>query len=364
MAHNINHYIGRRPAWHQLGTVTGTYMSWQDIVSAGGLDYTVEKRQLEFAGRPVPAWGTFRSDNDEFLGAVGSDYKVIQHQRGFELVDALVSSQDGAHYETAGALGKGEKVWGLADLNIQTRVGNDESGVYLLFSTAHDGSISHNYRVTTTRVVCQNTLNLALQSSPAGFRVRHTKNADTRLDAAHAALAAIEDEARSMEEKLNFLAQRKMTRETMNGLMDKLFPPQKDADGVKRDTTRRANLIAGILDRYDWNDGNAFREQRGSMYNALNAVTEYTDHIQGTDAASRAETAMFGAGDRRKTAALDYLMVAATSAAPMPAPTTYAPAAAIQAQPVYTTYAPAQPLPDKAAPAPQMSLLDMILAEA
>src|SRR4030095_15262618 len=113
MAHNINVYRGRESAGHNLGRVTGNYMTWAQIIAMGGIDYLVDKLQLEYQGQPVEACGTFRSDNGVMLGVVGKDYKVIQHNRGFEMVDALVASVDGAHYETAGVLGKGETVWGL-----------------------------------------------------------------------------------------------------------------------------------------------------------------------------------------------------------------------------------------------------------
>ena len=84
---------------------------------------------------------------------------------------------DGAHYETAGALGNGERVWGLADLNLAVTVGRDQQRGYLLFCTGHDGSLSHQYRLCMTRVVCQNTLSAALsERTRAKLTIRHTKN--------------------------------------------------------------------------------------------------------------------------------------------------------------------------------------------
>lgn len=82
MAHNINTYIGRQSAWHTLGTVTGKYMTWREILAHGGLDFEVIKNQLEFGGIQIDAWGTFRSDNGVFLGTVGKDYTPINHATG------------------------------------------------------------------------------------------------------------------------------------------------------------------------------------------------------------------------------------------------------------------------------------------
>lgn len=314
MAHNINTYVGRQPAWFKLGLVTGEYQTLDQIMSVPGMNFQVSKRQLEYAGKPVDAWGIFRDDNGVFLGSVGSDYQVIQHVEGFRMTDSLLDAANhGSHYETAGVLGKGERVWGLADLRISMSVGSDRSEVYLLFSTAHDGSMSHNYRLTSTRVVCQNTLNIALSSkTSAKLAIRHTKNAMDRINRAHEALAEVKATAQSVEEKLNFLATRKVTRESLTSVMDKLFPVAKGEDGKPKESTRRENIIADILSRFESNDGNAYPEQRGTAYNLLNGITEYTDHYRtGTRGGAVAESAMFGSGDRLKTQALEVITLAA-----------------------------------------------------
>ncbi len=311
MAHNINTYMGREAAWHKLGTVTGSFMTWDDIQRHGGLDYVPVKEQLfDKFGKPVGSWGIFRPDTQAFLGAVGEQYAVIDHAQGFRLIDALIGSQGGAHYETAGCLGAGEVVWGLAKLNMSVEVGRsgDKSDVYLLFATSHNGSISHLYRTTLTRVVCQNTLNAALSSKATSlFRVRHTANAQTRLDQAHDALATIGAEVQGIEQKLNMLATRKMTRETTVSVLNRLFPQGKDANGKPQDSTRRNNILTDVLRCYESNDRNAFPEQRGTAYNLLNAVTEYTDHVRSTRNGDKGESAMFGSGDRLKTQAMEVL---------------------------------------------------------
>ena len=83
------------------------------------------------------------------------------------MIDSILADQNGAHYETAGCLGKGETVWGLANLNTTINVGTsgDTTEMYLLFATAHNGTFSHLYKLTGTRVVCQNTINIALRSA-------------------------------------------------------------------------------------------------------------------------------------------------------------------------------------------------------
>lgn len=313
-------YIGRMPAWHQLGTVTGRYMTKEELLSDPSLAYVIFKSQLhDGLGRPVDAWGTFRwnladkvaghKDAAIFLGAVGADYEVIQHDEGFKTIDALVRSVDGAHYETAGVLGKGETVFACADLKLALNVGDDKSYAFLTFSTGHAGNKGHNYRLTITRPVCANTLNLALsEKTKAQLTIRHTKNAMTRLDSAREALAAMGDDVKRIEDRLNFLAQRRMNREAMMFVMDRLFPKKMDAaDGSSKDTTRRTNILSDILKRYELNDGNAFPEQRGTSYNLLNAITGYVDHERSSKDDGRAESAMFGSGDALKSKALEVI---------------------------------------------------------
>ena len=325
MAHNLNTiggnatFIGRQAAWHKLGTVTGKYQTWDEIQAHGGFNFRPEKVQLSLDGAMVDAWGIRRSDNGAFLGPVGEAYTPIDHAQGFRLVDGLLESVNGAHYETAGVLGKGETVWGLADLKASFTVGRDDvSNMYLLFATSHNGTLSFSYWLTATRVVCQNTLRVATKAGSA-FRVKHTRNSQTRIDEAHKALATIQGETKSLSEKLNFLAQRKITRESLNSVMDKMFPKSKDDDGKAVESVRRNNILIDVLQRFDHNDGNAFPEQRGTAYNLLNAVTEFTDHSRSSRGDNgRAESALFGSGERLKSQALEVLLETANGLPSVP----------------------------------------------
>jgi phage/plasmid-like protein (TIGR03299 family) len=287
---------------------------------------------LEYNGQKVDQWATFRSDNGVLLGPVGKDYAVIQHAYGFDMVDALMQAQDGAHYETAGVLGKGEKVWGLADLSLSINVGDDQSKAYLLFSTSHDGSIANSFRIAFERVVCENTLMAALRAATtACFSVRHTKNFQAKLDNAKIALAGLSAEALSMEQKLNFLAGRTVTRESMETIMARLFPNEKDENGVVSYSTRTRHSLEDVLAIYELNDGNAFPEQRGTAFNLLNAFTNFTDHKRDThnkDNGGRAESALFGSGAKLKSQAFEVIMEAANGM-PVKTRTVYAPIPAI-----------------------------------
>ena len=319
MSHNINTYIGRQAAWHALGTVTGKYQTTDELLSDSGFQFVVFKSQLrDGLGRPVDAWGTFRwnltdklagkKDAATFLGAVGKDYAVMQHDEGFKSIDALMRTADGAHYETAGVLGNGERVWALADLGLTAKVGDDVQHGYLLFSTGHDGTMAHSYRLCMTRVVCANTLGAALsEKTKADLTIRHTKNAGSRLIDARAALASMGDDVARVEDRMNYLAGRKLNREALTSIMDRLFPKRSGEDGAARETTRRTHILTDVMKLYEMNDGNAFPEQRGTAYNLLNAITNYVDHERSSKDDMRAESAMFGSGDALKSKAFDVI---------------------------------------------------------
>lgn len=336
MPANIQTYRGRIPAWHGLGTVTSVHETTEQLLADPGFQYVVFKSQLhDGLGRPVDAYGTFRwnlidkvngrKDAATFLGTVGKDYAVMQHDEGFKSIDALMQTADGAHYETAGVLGQGERVWALADLGLTAKVGDDVQNGYLLFSTGHDGSLAHSYRICMTRVVCQNTLSAALsEKSRASLTIRHTKNANNRLVDARTALASIGTDVKRVEDRLNFLANRKCNRESMTAIFDRLFPKTKKDDGEREvSSTRRENILADVLKIYELNDGNAFPEQRGTAYNLLNSISNYVDHERSTKEDGRAESAMFGSGDALKSRALDLILSQAEDMETLPKPLTF-----------------------------------------
>jgi phage/plasmid-like protein (TIGR03299 family) len=306
--------FAREAAWHKLGTVVPNLMTAAETAELAGLDWNVEKRQLEWNGNPVEAYGVFRMSDNEMLGVVTDFYKPIQNAEGFKNIDALIEAIGGAHYSAAGALGKGEVVWMLAEIpyEIKIRGTEDVSKNYLLCMTRHDGKGAMIVKIVSTRVVCQNTLQVALGETGSFFKVAHFGNVEKKLDAARAVWAGVVGKLQSLEEKLNILAQRRVTKETFLAVLDNLFPPseaEKEAAsaGAKAAAKRREDKLADIAGLFKSNDNGAFPEVSGSAYNLLNAITEYVDHFSGTDA-SRAKSAMFGAGNDLKEEALEVIL--------------------------------------------------------
>src|ERR1035437_5560647 len=258
-------YAGRLDAWHQMGNVSGKFETLDAITVAATANFEVLKKQLDWAGVKVPAWGTFRKDVGAvkgleekqirvknsagetsyltFLASVGEGYTVIQHQAVGELLDSLVGQINGAHYETMGTLDFGKRVWAQINPNYQIRVGEDVTDVMLTYLTSHDGSTATEVYQTGTRQVCRNTVRIGrLNKLSSALRLKHTKNANKKMTDWNMELAEITDTAMNMEKKFNFLASKRVTRESLDKIMLKLFPVKKDEDGKDLEgSTRRTN---------------------------------------------------------------------------------------------------------------------------
>jgi len=334
--------VGKREdAWHKLGQRCDSAVTWEQAMSLAGLDWQVIKNQ-NYARNPqghvvpVSSYSIFRdTDGAELAANVGEGFTIKQNRECFQFVDDLLQDNGGAHYDSAGALGNGATIWCAvrvprADIAVN---GEDKHESYIVFTTAHDGSMAHTAALSSVRVVCRNTLRQALSTNTGILRIKHTKNANARFEDARRTMDGVVMDAKKLQDKLQLLATRRITRESMTTVLDRLFPKPADKD---QNTTRRENILAEVLALYESNDRNAFPAIRGTGYNLLNAVTEYTDHYRTariTDARegysvdkARAENAVIGTGERLKSQALDVILEA-TNGAPVHSPIYSKPAA-------------------------------------
>jgi len=321
----------REDAWHKLGQRCDSAVNWEQAMGLAGLDWNVIKNQ-NYARNPqghvvpVSSYSIFRdTDGAELASNVGEGFTVKQNRECFQFVDDLLQDNGGAHYDSAGALGNGATIWCAvrvprADIAVN---GDDKSESYLVFTTAHDGSMAHTAALSSVRVVCRNTLRQALSTNTGILRIKHTKNANARFEDAKRTMDGVVMDAGKLQDKLQMLASRRITRESLTAITDRLFPKPTEKD---QNTTRRDNILADVLRLYESNDDNAFPSIRGTAYNLLNALTEYTDHYRTariTDARkgssvdiARAENAVIGTGERLKTQALEIILES-TAGAPV-----------------------------------------------
>jgi len=333
MAHNIasingtNAFFGTELPWHKLGQIVTGARTWQDAMNLAQLNWSVSKIQLNAPwGTPVASWGIFRDSDKVMLGAVGEQYTPIQNQYAFEYVDALLEADNQAHYVSAGALGVGERIWCLAQINGEFDVtgSGDKHQNYLLFCTSHDGSLAATCKLTTVRVVCNNTLSSALRMNGEFTRVKHTREAKSRLEAAKKLVTNANVGIKELEGKLKELSQRVVCKDSFKNVMKKLFGDWEEKSEKGESIVRIENKIAEVASFYESNDKNTFPEIKGTAYNLLNAITEWSDHAskvretQGrvgmnTDQ-MRAENALFGTGSLLKSQALECILAETANA--------------------------------------------------
>ncbi len=292
-------YTGEVP-WHRLGVHLQNPATAQEAIEAAHLDFKVQLKPLKTVinrkQRVVPnTFATVRTDTNEVLGVVGSRYEPIQNRDAFAFFDALVGS-DEAMYHTAGVLGKGERIWILAKLPGYIKVGKqDIVNKYLLLTNSHDGSAVVRAKLTPVRVVCSNTLSIALQENEQEVRIRHTANAVHKLEEAHKLLGLTNHLYLQLDTIFNRMASRKIIDKQLIEYVKALIPANPDA----RFQTRNENIREAILELHE--SGQGAEMSRGTLWGGYNAVTEFADHVQHSkDTSKHLKSIWFGGGEKLK----------------------------------------------------------------
>ena len=168
-------FLFKQPAWHGLGTIVQDAPTSIDALRLAKLDWDVIPEPVFLKdGSEVPETVVnIRSSDHTILGVVSDHYKIVQNREAFAFIDGLLESDiEKVTFESAGALNHGKRVWMLAHLPAKKILG-DDIVPYLVFTNSHDGSQAITAALTPTRVVCQNTLTLALNSAKRSWSIRH-----------------------------------------------------------------------------------------------------------------------------------------------------------------------------------------------
>jgi phage/plasmid-like protein (TIGR03299 family) len=297
----LSPYPGVAPSpWHNLEKELADPATARETIVTAGLNFTVVKIPLSQAmegNHPTSPtsdrWATVRTDTGDVLGIVGNSYVPVQNSDAFTFFDHLVGSNEAA-YETAGALGHGERIWILARLPGFIKVhGNDIVGKYLLLSNSHDGSSHVRVKLTPIRVVCSNTLTAALQGA-GEVQIRHTSNAAEDMKQAQALLGLSKRLFAPLEAIFNRMALTKISDKQLLDYVKALVPDDDEAV----DNTKPEGIRNTFLNLYD--SGRGADLARGTLWGAFNCVTEYTDHVMGDNPTTRLESIWFGRGEQLK----------------------------------------------------------------
>jgi len=296
MAHELETQNGvasfasfREPAWHGLGTVFTEEKNTAEMLVAANLNnWNVRLEELE-----IPS--TLTSDKNysyvvrtnptdktqtDVLGIVGERYVPLQNEELFAFGDNILDG--GGRWETAGSIRGGRVVFGSLALERETIL--DPSGVadkvktYLLINTSHDGSIAIQASITPVRVVCANTLNLALGSKRGknaikqSFKIRHTQSAEGKIAIAREALGLANKYMDEFDKLAHAMIQKEITAQQFNEIILAAYPkPDKDTKGAIKKWTNKVDVINDIY------TGEFNGMIANTAWGAFNALTERLD---------------------------------------------------------------------------------------
>jgi len=303
MSHNLESmfFAGEREKiWHGLGKQVDGALTSDDALVAAGLDWTVEAREVFLPGSSAPIPGyraitrvgakVFDDLGDPLLDdvtgkpilqpeavlAVMSDkYAIVQNREAFSFVDDLIGGGD-VRYDTAGSLRGGAIVWVLAKMPERDILG-DKVKPFLCFSNSHDGSSGVRVCMTPVRVVCNNTLNIALASTTRSWTTRHVGRIEDKLEEARFTLRLADeymDGFKGLAEKYSVAA---INDKQYQDLVEEIFPlpANPDADESKRKTKNIHHLWNLLFFCYNAPD---IKQFRGTKWGALNAVSDAVYH--------------------------------------------------------------------------------------
>ncbi|MDE6212406.1 MAG: DUF932 domain-containing protein [Lachnospiraceae bacterium] len=275
MAANVESmFYTREEPWHGLGIRVEDAPTSEDALRLAGLDWKVAQESIfTDAGDIIAGYKVNVRDSDrKVLGVVSDRYKIIQNGEAFAFTDALLGS--GVCYETAGSLQEGKRVWLLARLPREYIMAGERIAPYLVFSNSHDGSGAVRVALTPIRVVCNNTLNLALNTARRSWSMIHTGNIKDKMQEAKDTLFMAEEYMESLGEEFGRLRGQKVTDDQVKEYVEQLLPMDKDATAVQEKNTLR--LREDMLRRYY-----AAPDLKGigsNAYRFINAVSDFATH--------------------------------------------------------------------------------------
>lgn len=267
-------FVGRERPWHGLGTMVEEAPDSREALIAAGLDWDVVQRPVFTQdGVKVPGYfANVRQQDGSILGVVTSRYKVVQNRDAFGFTDALLG--DGVRYETAGSLMGGRKTWILAKLPTRYIIQGEQILPYLVFSNTHDGSGAIKIAMTTIRVVCNNTLNLALDTADRSWSIHHTGDIAAKLEDARETLFMAEDYMNELGKGFEDLSRKRLTDAAVDEFIKELLPIADDASETTEKNILRLRKDVAI--RYF--DAPDLQGLRKNGYRFINAVSDFATH--------------------------------------------------------------------------------------
>lgn len=268
-------YVREAP-WHGLGTRVEEALTSKEALIASGLNWKVEQKEI-FTEDGVTIQGYYanvRNTDYKVLGVVTNRYQIVQNSEAFAFTDSLI--ENGVKYETAGALKDGKKTWILARLPETYRMVDDKVVPYIVFSNSHDGAGAIKVAMTPVRVVCQNTLNLALDTASRIWSTNHTGDIDSKMDDAKMTLFMAKSYMSELTKEAKRLNARKVLDDEVEEYIKELLPiPTNASELMERNVISLRN---DMRMRYFYAPD--LQHVGNNGYRFINAVSDFATHAK------------------------------------------------------------------------------------
>ncbi len=227
-------FYTRVAPWHGLGIRVEEALDSQEALRKSGLDWRVVQKEILTSDNTIIDGyrANVRDSDGSILGVVSDRYKIVQNDEAFAFTDALIG--EGVKYETAGSLQNGKRVWMLAKLPEKYIIGGEKIDPYIVFSNSHDGSAAMKVCMTPIRVVCQNTLNLAINNAKRSWSVKHTTNVQNRMHEARETLGLAHKYMENLGAEFNELSRIKLTDKKVMEFINDLVPLDESATDTQK----------------------------------------------------------------------------------------------------------------------------------
>ncbi|MCC8046807.1 MAG: DUF945 domain-containing protein [Clostridiales bacterium] len=274
MAANVESmFYVREAPWHGLGTMVMQAPDSANALKMAGLDWQVLQEPIYTDGRYIEGYkANVRSNDRKVLGVVTDRYKVVQNDEAFAFTDELLG--EGVRYETAGSLQEGRKVWILARMPREYVMMGEHISPYLVFSNSHDGSGAIRVAITPIRVVCNNTLNLALDTAKRSWSMIHTGDVREKMTEARDTLFMAEKYMTNLGKEFENLRQKQLTDDKVQEYIEVLLPYEDDSTPIQKKNVRR--LREDLRQRYF--DAPDLKDVGNNAYRFVNAVSDFATH--------------------------------------------------------------------------------------
>ena len=268
-------YVRETP-WHGLGTKVMEAPDSEGALIAAGLNWNVIQEPI-FTGENEPIRGykaNIRDSDRRVLGVVTDRYKVIQNHEAFAFTDELLGQ--GVRYETAGSLQDGKKVWLLAHMPHEYIISGERISPYLLFSNTHDGSGAIKVALTPIRVVCNNTLNLALSTAKRSWSMVHTGDIRSKMQEARDTLFMAERYMDELGKEFEALRLKKLSDQKVMEYIEILLPVE---DGLTPQQIKNIERLREDM-KIRYFDAPDLQDTGKNAYRFINAVSDFATHAK------------------------------------------------------------------------------------